>query len=119
MKNEMKEIYSNQILETELSKFSTLCSELKYALPMFSELIDSRWHQLIQCGYKNLPIHDSTIKTDEVEEIQWIKDYENNFGKLDETWFMDKNGTLDSESYTEYLISGKVCALYNCVGRST
>ena len=104
-------------LDAELNKFSILCSETEECLPMFSNLIDARWHKLLSSSNIKLPTHDPTVRSNGPEQINWIKDYERKFGRLNICWFINGNGYIDSISYNAYIKSGCVCAEYNCVGR--
>jgi hypothetical protein len=105
------------VIDAELSKFTALCYESEEPLPMFSSLIDNRWHVLIDNNHENLPIHDTTIRTSELTKITWIKDYEKKYGKLHKAWFMDANFYFDFESYNKYIESGNIFSCYNCAGR--
>lgn len=113
----MKKTISNDVLDGELDKFASLCFASEQPLPMFSSLIDKRWHNLIHDSLSNLPVHDTTLKTSELKQIKWIQAYEANYGKLHLVWFIDENGNLDLSSYQKYVDSGNVFSSYNCVGR--
>lgn len=107
-----------RLLDSELEKFSRLCKEENFTMPMFSDLIDDRWHQRMKFGSDLEGVsHDSTIKSNVPIEIEWIKYYEARYGQLNKFWFMDRDEALLEEKYNRYLSSGKVFSSFNCAGK--
>jgi hypothetical protein len=107
-----------KLLDSELEKFSRLCKEEKFTMPMFSDLIDDRWHQRMKFGGDLEGVsHDSSIKSNVPIEIEWVKYYEARYGQLSKFWFMDRNENLVEEKYNLYLSCGKVFSSFNCAGK--
>ncbi|SHF34013.1 hypothetical protein SAMN05444392_11616 [Seinonella peptonophila] len=96
----------------ELGRFFQMFADGVKGLTMPSKLIDLVWHGmqkteaytsfcLENCGTL---VQHAPIKG--VGTVSWVKDYENRFGSLHPVWFMNENGRLDEQAYSEYEASG-------------
>lgn len=112
-----KNISQNIEAKEELKKYFSLQYENAV---MFSKYIDEVWHDLIenhQAEYVELSTSACGMIVSHVaianhgnptQEILWIDEYEKRYGELPEIWFMDKDGTVDENVYTEYKKSNRV-----------
>ncbi|MEC1600702.1 MULTISPECIES: hypothetical protein [Bacillus subtilis group] len=131
MENNLKGTNGEKITEAkeELKKYFSLQYDKAV---MFSKFIDEVWHDLIE----NSPEEYNALSTSAcgmivshvavanhgkpTEEILWINEYENRFGKLPPIWFMDEEGNIDEDIYNEYKKSGRVIIHQNSLlGRTT
>lgn len=122
-----KPALKNAVALRELGRFFTLSVELNKPLTMFSEYIDDAWHALMNddAQYRKFCldavgqyIGHKPGGSDLPESHPWVRDYEARFGRLDESWFADSNGSLNAPAFNRYLETGEVQAAWDC-GPST
>ncbi|WP_052807271.1 hypothetical protein [Risungbinella massiliensis] len=101
--------------EVELGKFFMLFGKGVKGLTMFSGLVDNIWHELLETPIKYHDFCEKTagkqvahVEMNGVGPIKWVTQYETEFGKLNEVWFMNKHGQLDTQAYKEYQVTGEV-----------
>jgi hypothetical protein len=116
----MVQVQKYEVL-TELGKFFQLAASGAENLTMPSEVIDQEWHNLIEdkeayeqfcikkCG---TVIEHKPCLGDGL--VEWTPVYEARFGKLPQTWFIDKQGIFDEQAYKGYLETGKWYAGWDC-----
>jgi hypothetical protein len=107
--------------EIELGKFFNLAGEGISNLLMPQGIIDEVWHEKLKDNEKYLEFcfDHANAQIDHVEtngtgELEWVENYEKKFGKLNQAWFVDKNGVLDFDTYQEYLKNGKLIMSWDC-----
>ncbi|MFQ2453520.1 hypothetical protein ACK31M_14135 [Aeromonas caviae] len=113
--NEKKEIAIK-----ELSKTFKLAAE-GVDIKMFSKFIDNIWHEMQSdkeqyerfcidsCGHI---IHHSGESG--AGPIDFVRIYEEKFGKMPDVWFMDAEGNLDAENFIKHIEGSTVSTGWDC-----
>ncbi|USK57370.1 hypothetical protein LIS82_13300 [Cytobacillus solani] len=107
--------------EEELSKFFVLAGNGVNDLKMPKGIIDEVWHEKLndQESYTQFCNNTAGCYVEHIKEegkgnLSWVTNYEEKFGKLDSTWFMDKQGQVNKEKLDNYSKSGKVSMEWGC-----
>lgn len=113
-----------EIEKEELGKFLTLAGErLDAGQPvplMFSPAVDKAWHAMLG----DPAYHGFCLKTagqairhvaiNGTGLVEWVPDYEKQWGKLPGIWFTDEYGTVNTTVRDQYEKTGDVVAEWNC-----
>ncbi len=112
--------------EVELGKFLTLVGEGVDNLTMASQYVDEVWHAKLDDPEAYAAFCATTAGTYVSHEpgngegtIEWTSEYERRFGKLDDVWFMDKEGNLDKTALADYRDLGEFRGSWDCVPAGT
>lgn len=111
-----------QILNQELGRFFQVAKKLNYEkCYMPSGIIDEYWHELLKTpsDYINFSVTNTGeyvehLKGGGLDELEWVKIYEEMFGQLNKVWFMNSTGKVDNILYSTYLNTNKVYASWDC-----
>ena len=106
--------------KTELRKAFKLAVE-GVDVKMFSKFIDNVWHQMRNdpASYEDFSLEACGHVITHAEEsgegaIEFIKIYEEKYGKMPDVWFMDKEGELDIENFVNHIEGRSVITGWDC-----
>lgn len=100
-------------LERELGRFfriAEVMQEQGQQALMPSSYVDTYWHRLNESGQigvfvENIFGEGTAVNHLEMQgygELDWVRLYHAEHGKLDRVWFYDPNGVFDAAKYDEY-----------------
>lgn len=111
--------------EAELGKFLALAKSRadsgKGTSYMPGGLIDEVWHEMLKdptryaefcathCGQVMGHVPSAGFGT-----LEWVPDYEAQYGSLHAAWFADKSGRIDVENMTDYKRTGLYVTSWDC-----